>query len=53
MDKLFGNNKKSAAKQTGLFGKQPKTNEGEDMEVDQGIISKANEKPKYVPWVEK
>lgn len=56
MNKFLGSKVKAPAKQTGLnFGQAPKKPSAEDadMDADQSMINKANELPKYVPWVEK
>ena len=61
MKNFFKPKEGAASKQTGLFGAQPKTKPAEDaqivedadMDIDEAMLKKVNELPKYVPWVEK
>ena len=61
MNKFFGKKDgATASKQTGLFGQAPKqqpevdmVQEDADMDIDEAMLKKVNEMPKFVPWVEK
>lgn len=63
MDNFFAKKQGNQSKQMGLFGQAPKVAKAteehdeapqdEDMDIDEQMLKKVNEMPKFVPWVEK
>ena len=63
MENFFAKKQGNQSKQTGLFGQAPKVAKAveepeaaqndQDMDIDEQMLKKVNEMPKFVPWVEK